>query len=149
MRFALAFALALPLVACPTYRDDLQRGQTAFEQNNHERALALFRALEMDLSHLSFEERAHYMYLRGMTDYRIGYRADARHWLLLARAMEGETPGVLPKEWRTRTDEALTELNEIVYTRGVDALTNTREKAESDDQQPVKRSKKVKSEDEP
>jgi hypothetical protein len=116
----------LVLAGCSTYRDDLARGQTAFEQNNHERALALFRALEPDTNQLSTQERGHYAYLRGMTDYRIGYRADARHWLLVARAIEGETPGTLPTDWRTRLNEALGELNEQVYKEGFASLTNTR-----------------------
>jgi len=122
---ARAALLALaPLVSlgCSTYRDDLARGQHAFEQNQHERALAIFRALEADTSHLTPTQRAQYAYLRGMTDYRIGYRADARHWLVVAKALEEQTPGVLSTEWKGRLDEALAELNPLVYAGGMDAL---------------------------
>jgi len=119
-------ALALLFVGCTTYHDDLARGQTAFEQDKHERALAIFRSLEADTSQLTTQERGHYAYLRGMTDYRVGYRADARHWLLIARAIESETPGSLPTDWRGRLSEALGDLNEQVYKEGHASLTNTR-----------------------
>ena len=122
---ALPLLALLALSACSTYRDDLARGQIAFEQNNHERALAIFRVLEPDTAQLTTQERAHYAYLRGMTDYRIGYRSDARHWLMIAKAIEGEMPGTLPSDWRTRMTYALTELNGVVYTTGIDSLTNS------------------------
>ncbi len=143
--FVLGAISLAALAACTTYRDDLSRGQTAFEQNNHERALAIFRHLERESSHLSTPERAHYAYLRGMTDYRIGYRADARHWLMVAKAIDTETPGVLPADWKTRLNEALGELNEVVYASGVDSLTNSR-KPRGEEPAPKK---KAKSEDEP
>jgi hypothetical protein len=142
---ALGALLLSSLCACSTYRDDLARGQTAFEQNNHERALALFRALEVDTGELSLQERGHYAYLRGMTDFRIGYRADARHWLLVAQAIEKETPGTLNGDWKARLTEALTELNGQVYQGGIESLTNTG-KPQSDEPAPKK---KAKSEDEP
>ncbi|HEX4445821.1 MAG TPA: hypothetical protein VH044_03770, partial [Polyangiaceae bacterium] len=69
----LVVALSLIAAGCNTYGDDLARGQRAFEASEHERALALFRALEPDVERLSLNQRAHYSYLRGMTDFRIGY----------------------------------------------------------------------------
>jgi len=143
--FALVLVLLASAVGCSTYRDDLSRGQTAFEQSNHERALALFRILEPDTSHLTTPERAHYAYLRGMTDYRIGYRSDARHWLLVAQSMESETPGVLPADWRTRLGEALVELNDAVYQEGIESLSNAKKTKD----EPVAAPTKKKSEDEP
>ncbi len=135
---ALFVLLVLPAaMGCSTYRDDLSRGQTAFEQNSHERALAIFRLLEPDTSHLSTPERAHYAYLRGMTDYRIGYRADARHWLLLAQSMESETPGVLPADWKTRMTEAIAEMNEAVYQNGIESLTNNRRSLQQQHEDPA------------
>ncbi len=35
--------------ACNTYADDLSRSQRAFEESEHERALAILRALEPDV----------------------------------------------------------------------------------------------------
>lgn len=131
MRRALALVLvmsAASLGGCATYGDELSRGQTAFEKNEYERALATFRALEPDQSRLSDTQRARYAYLRGMTDYRIGYRADGRHWLAVAKAMEDETPGSLPGDWKTRLVDTLTALNEEVYDHGYESLANKRVK---------------------
>ena len=134
------FALAiLPLTACATYGDELSRGQTAFEQNQHERALGVFRALENDESHLSPEEHARYAYLRGMTDYRIGYKADARHWLIVAKALEGQTPNSLPADWKTTMNERIKELNEEVFGGGVESLANVKKAAKSTDEPPPKK----------
>ncbi|MEO6419625.1 MAG: hypothetical protein ABIP39_09480, partial [Polyangiaceae bacterium] len=79
-------------------------------------------------SHLSAQERAEYSYLRGMTDFRIGYKADARHWLALAKAMEDQSPGTLPGDWKPRMEEALTALNEEVYGGGIASLSNMKER---------------------
>ena len=84
LRFRAAFALALALAGCATYREDLYRGQRLYEDNQYERALALWRVLESDTDSLSFNEQARYAYLRGMTDYRLGFRPDSRHWLAIA-----------------------------------------------------------------
>ena len=109
-------------VACTTYRDQLVRSQQAFEQNQHERTLTLLRALEPNTTSLSTPEQAQYAYLRGMTDYRIGYRADARHWLSLAKTYDDAAPGMLPTDWKARMTDALAELNGLVYTDGQEAL---------------------------
>jgi hypothetical protein len=121
----LAACAAVP--ACATYQDDLANGQRAFEASEHERALAMFRVLEPDLDRLSLSDRAHYAYLRGMTDFRIGYKADARHWLAVASAIEAKTPGSLPPDWAKRLGDSLKELNEDVYTGGIASLTDTAE----------------------
>lgn len=117
---------------CSTYRDQLARGQRAFEQNELDRTLAILRDLEPDMKRLSAPEQAGYAYLRGMSDYRIGYRSDARHWLSLARAYEDASPGVLPADWKARTNEALEELNAVVYTQGTSALVTSR-RSDGDD----------------
>lgn len=132
MRSALVVVLSLGAVAlagCATYHEDLERGQRAYEANSHEQALAIFRMLETDTSHLTPQERAEYSYLRGMTDFRIGYKADARHWLALAKAMEDQSPGTLHGEWKPRMEEALTALNEEVYASGIGSLSNIKQRA--------------------
>jgi hypothetical protein len=127
-RLALAAVVALSSssFACTTYRDQLVRSQASFEQNEHERALGLLRALEPNVTRLSMPEQAGYAYLRGMTDYRIGYRADARHWLALAKAYDDAAPGTLPSDWRARMTDALEEMNKVVYAEGLPALTVSR-----------------------
>ena len=124
---ALVLLAALLVSACSTYRDQLARGQRAFEQNDHDRTLAILRDLEPDMKRLTPPEQAGYAYLRGMSDYRIGYKADARHWLSVAKAYEDRSPGVLPADWKARTNEALGELNGIVYAEGTSALPTARE----------------------
>ena len=119
-------ALVCALAACQTYQGDLARAQSAFEKNDHERALAIFRQLEPDLTQLSVADRAQYSYLRGMTDYRIGYKVDARHWLSVAKALDDQTPGLLPQDWKSRLGEAVDELNEGVYGGGLESLTNAK-----------------------
>jgi hypothetical protein len=119
----LASAAALAaLGGCATYRDQLVRSQHSFEQNRHEQTLGLLRTLEADVTKLSTPEQAQYAYLRGMTDYRIGHRSDARHWLAIARTYDETTPGILPADWKARMVEALDELNGVVYTDGLAEL---------------------------
>ena len=116
MRLRLAaFALLLTCVGCATYREDLYRGQRMYEENQYERALAIWRVLENDTDSLSFKEQARYAYLRGMTDYRLGFRADSRHWLAIAKAIEQEHSGGLGPEWKQRLEESLDDLNKDVY----------------------------------
>lgn len=113
--------LALSLVGCATYREDLNRGQRFYEENEYTRALAIFRVLETDMDSLELQDQARYAYLRGMTGYRLGFRPDARHWLALAKAIEQEHPGGLQPQWKQRLDESLTDLNKDVYG-GADSM---------------------------
>src|SRR5690349_14570630 len=113
---ALSFTLLCAATfGCATYREDLNRGQRLYEENQYEHALALWRSLETDTDSLSFNDQARYAYLRGMTDYRLGFRPDARHWLAIAKATEQEHPGGLSQSWKERLEEALGDLNRDVY----------------------------------
>jgi len=120
MRSALVllFSIALCPVACATYREDLNRGQRMYEENQYEHALALWRGLEDDADSLSVNDQARYAYLRGMTDYRLGFRADSRHWLAIAKATEQAHAGGLSVEWKERLEQSLTDLNQDVYGGG-------------------------------
>ncbi len=134
MRKGLAVAVVLSLAfastACTTYRDQLGRSQHAFEQNQHERTLGLLRALEPDVPRLEKPEQAQYAYLRGMTDYRIGYRVDARHWLSIAKTYDDASPGILPTDWKARMTDALDEMNDVVYRERLSALAAARKPGE-------------------
>src|ERR1700742_2937273 len=107
--------LALFVVGCTTYREDLNRGQRLYEQNQYEHALAIWRVLETDTDSLGANDQTRYAYLRCMTDYRLGFRPYARHWLGLARALDKEHPGGLNQDWRDRLDKSLADLNKDVY----------------------------------
>jgi hypothetical protein len=127
LRFLIPALLAVALSACSTYRDHLNRGQRMFDENEYERALAIWRAIEPDVDSLSVTDQARYAYLRGMTDYRLGFRPDARHWLAIGKAIDMEHPGGLSPDWKTRTEEALGDLNREVYGGPPEADTSTQE----------------------
>jgi len=146
---AAATIFAAALTGCTTYQDDLARSQRAFEHADYERALAIFRALEPDVGkQFSLQEQAQYAYLRGMTDFRVGYKVDARHWLALAHAIDSGRTGVLPKDWRARLKDTLGELNEQVYSAGIETLAESQQEAADNKAKPTA-VKKPKSEDEP
>jgi hypothetical protein len=105
----MVFALLLA-VGCNGERAALLRGQGYYEDNQYERALSLWRSLERRESQLSPSDFARYAYLRGMTDYRLGFHADARHWLALAKVAEQQRPGGLDSAWLSRLDGALADL---------------------------------------
>lgn len=125
-RAGVLLSALVTFAACTTYRDQLSRGQRAFEQSDYDRTLAILRDLEPDMTRLTVPEQAGYAYLRGMSDYRIGYKTDARHWLSIAKAYEDGSPGVLPADWKARTNEVVDELNRIVYEQGTSTLTTSR-----------------------
>jgi len=110
--------MSASLGACATYREDLNRGQRLYEENQYERALAILRNLERDTDSLTATDRARYAYLRGMTDYRLGFRPHARHWLAVANATEQQNPGGLSPDWKERLAKSLEELNQEVYGGG-------------------------------
>jgi hypothetical protein len=112
MRLALLVVIAALFGgACVTYGEELNRGQRYFHNNEYERALAIFRALENDIDSLPAPDRARYAYLRGMSDYRMSLRPDARHWLALARAYDEASRGGLEEGWRDRMKDALKDLD--------------------------------------
>ena len=114
MRLAFFLVIASLVGACVTYGEELNRGQRYFHNNEYERALAIFRALESDIDSLPPPDRARYAYLRGMTDYRMSLRLDARHWLALARAYDEASRGGLEEGWRDRMKDALKDLDNDV-----------------------------------
>jgi len=118
---AACVACSFAIGSCVTYAEELNRGQRHFQASEYERALAIWRVLENDIDSLSATERTRYAYLRGMTDYRMSLRSDARHWLAIARAYEQATPGGLEESWRDRMKEALRDLDNDVHGGGPSA----------------------------
>src|SRR5262245_18329687 len=118
IRLWLALLVSLCVGACATYREDLNRGQRLYEENEYEHALSIFRVFESDMDSLELNDQARYAYLRGMTDFRLGFRPNARDWLALAKAIEQEHTGGLSPQWKQRLEESLRELNQEVYGGG-------------------------------
>lgn len=98
-------------LACAGERAALLRGQAYYEDNQFERALAIWRNLERRQASLGSSDFARYAYLRGMTDYRLGFHLDARHWLGLAHVAHRKHPSALDPAWVQRLDGALSDLN--------------------------------------
>jgi hypothetical protein len=115
MRTFQALMILACVGGCATYRDDLNRGRQAYEQNHYVEALSTWRALQWDLDALEPAEQVRYAYLRGMTDYRLGLRSDARHWLAFADALDRQNPDGLTEDWRRRLNEAMADLNAQVW----------------------------------
>jgi len=121
VRVARLALLLLPLsvFGCATYEQELARAEEHFAHDEHEKSLATLRALETDWTSFGLKERARYCYLRGMTDYRIGFKADARHWLAVAAEIERENPGALAPSEKQVVDDKLAELNKVVWAGDV------------------------------
>lgn len=124
---ALTALLLLPS-ACATYQTELNQGIKYYENNEHEKSLAIFRVLESDIDSLKPDERARYYYFRGMTDVRLNNEkydvsADARHWLGLAAVSESEVPNSLTTRQISLMCQNLGELNKRAYNQSTsDAL---------------------------
>ena len=110
LAWSLGVAASLGTASCVTYSEALNRGQRHFQANEYEQALAIWRVLERDIDSLQPGDRARYAYFRGMTDYRMSLRIDARHWLAMARAYDQAVPGGIEDAWRDRMKEALKDL---------------------------------------
>jgi hypothetical protein len=101
-------------LGCAGHSDAIERGQRYYEDNQYERALALWRDLDRRDAALPPAERARFAYFRGMTDYRLGFREDARHWLAIAKARDLDSAG-LGAVWRERLDGALADLDRETF----------------------------------
>ncbi len=143
---AVVVALGSPLAACATYEQDLARSEDHFQHDEYEKSLANLRALEPEWPSLSTRDQALYCYLRGMTDVRLGFVADAHHWLAVAQQLDKEHPGALLEKERKATDDKLGALNEVVWAgdvlpideppgdrRGKKVETTTSEEPKTDD----------------
>ena len=96
--------------ACTSAATDLRSAQDLYRDARYEQAAAWLDALEPELQQMSSAERARFYYLRGMSAFRLGQRADALHYLALAQVLFGDAPDDIPPPWRPvleRTLEAL------------------------------------------
>ncbi len=100
----------LYLGGCAAVHDDMQRAETAYEAARYEDTLVWLVDLEDDAPAMHVETRARYYYLRGMTEYRLGHRANALHYLAVGREIVGDDGAGLRPEWRQIMDRTLAEL---------------------------------------
>jgi hypothetical protein len=110
-----AGALGVAGSGCALHEAELARADEHFSHDENEKTLATLRGLDETWASLDTADRARYCYLRGMTDYRIGFKADARHWLAIAAEIEREKPGSLGDSAKKLTEEKLSQLNEVVW----------------------------------
>src|SRR5690606_23219549 len=87
-----------------------QRSEAAYDAARYEDAQVWLEALEADVVALDAPRRARFYFLRGMTAERLGQRADALHYLSLAREAAGSTGAGLRDEQRRTLETTLATL---------------------------------------
>lgn len=98
------------MVGCAALSDDMRRAETSYETARYEDALVWLEDLEDDAPSMDEQMRARYFYLRGMTEYRLGHRLNALHYLAVTRELTGDDGAGLRPEWRQIMDRTLEEL---------------------------------------
>lgn len=108
---ALALVACLGLLGgCAALSDDMRRAETSYETARYEDALVWLTDLEDDAPSMDENMRARYFYLRGMTEYRLGHRMQALHYLAVTREITGDGGAGLRPEWQQIMDRTLEEL---------------------------------------
>ncbi|MEY4509944.1 MAG: hypothetical protein RLZZ450_2066 [Pseudomonadota bacterium] len=107
---ALAILVAL-LVGCTSLGDDVRRAEQAFSEARYEDVEEWLDDLEPSVGKMSTPLRARYYYLAGMSAYRIGQRAEARHALALCREELAMSDENFPAAWKHNLETALDELS--------------------------------------
>ncbi len=107
---AALLVLAVAAGGCAAVQQDMQRAEASYEAARYEDTLVWLRDLEDDAPSMDAELRARYFYLRGMTEYRLGHRSDALHYLAVAREIAGDGGAGLRPEWRQIMERTLAEL---------------------------------------
>jgi hypothetical protein len=97
--------------ACTSLGDEVRRAEQAFSEARYEDVEAWLSDLEPSLGKMSTPLRARYYYLAGMSAYRIGQRAEARHALALCREEVDTLAEKLPPAWMHNLEKALEELS--------------------------------------
>jgi len=106
--------LALLLCGCATLRQELGHAEVHYEQARYEQALVWLDELEPDLGAMDGATRTRFLFIRGMTAYRLDRRDDALHYLAVARESANEQPNnPLRVEWRNQLDATLEELTPV------------------------------------
>lgn len=110
LSLAVVLGAASALTGCASLRDDLQHAETAFDAARYDESEVWLRDLERHAPEMDGEQRSRFYYMRGMTAYRLRHRADALHYLALAREVSGPRNMGLRPEWVTAMTRAIDEL---------------------------------------
>jgi hypothetical protein len=112
LRLVVPFALValVALSGCASLRDDLQHAETAFDAARYDESEVWLRDLERHATEMDVDQRSRFYYMRGMTAYRLRHRADALHYLALAREVSGPRNMGLRPEWVTAMTRAIDDL---------------------------------------
>jgi len=122
MRIVWTGLLAVLFLGCAALRDDLRHAEQAFSEARYENAQTWLTDLEPSIPEMDRELRSRFYYLSGMTAFRTGERARARHYLALCREEAGDAGVGLTPDWRTNLAVTLRELGapgkEVVESSG-------------------------------
>lgn len=102
-----AALLLVVISACATATSDLERATAHYEEARYESVLVWLNDLEPELPRMSAAERSTFLYLRGMSAYRLGQQDDAVHYLVLARESAVMEPGSLRASLQSTLERAL------------------------------------------
>lgn len=109
-RVALALLVSIAITACAATASEMRRAEDAYDAARFDAARTWLVDLEDDAPGMSPAMRARYFYLRGMSEYRLGHRLDALHYLAVAREVLGDDQRILREEQRELLARTLEEL---------------------------------------
>lgn len=112
-KYPMIMALAAIVAAgcAPPTAVRVQYGIDAYEHGEYPAALQRFVEVEGDQGALDAAGQVRYLAYRGLTDYRLGQKAEAKALLSKAkRAYDAGSPLALPPQIATEMDAALKEL---------------------------------------
>lgn len=119
------FPLLAPLVAsvalaasvvmgagCATWTNEIRQAELAYDAARPDAALAWLDTVGDDnVGRMELQDRARYLYLRGMTEYRLGRLDDALYHLALAREVAGSDGVGLRREQQELMARTLADLS--------------------------------------
>jgi hypothetical protein len=107
---ALCAGCSMLFGGCAALDAEMTSARTAYAQARYEQANVWLDDLEDDQGDMDPAMRADFLYLRGMTAFRLGRRTEAFHALAVAREVDQEGRGLLEESERETMNNALAEL---------------------------------------
>ena len=108
-----AFLLAILTSGCvSSLRDELMQAQAEYNSARYENALVWLESVGWHEARMDERQRLRYLYLRGMSCFRLDRPEDARHYLALARESRKYSGVGMPDTWRRNMTRSLRILRE-------------------------------------